>query len=82
LLASWVVGGVFLSQLVFDMAKIDPKKPIQYLDFDSGSPLLVDMRLVTYWRTNRASKTADKNGTFSSFFLAYTALLSVMGDTV
>ncbi len=31
-------------------------------------PLCRSMRLVTYRRTNRASETADKYGTFSSFF--------------
>jgi hypothetical protein len=31
-------------------------------------PLRWAMRLVTYRRTDRASKTADKFGTFSSFF--------------
>ncbi len=32
------------------------------------NPLRRSMRLVTYWRTDRASKTADKYGTFLSFF--------------
>jgi hypothetical protein len=43
-------------------------------------PLRQSMRLVMYQRTNRASKTADKYGTFSSFFL-HATLLSVWGNT-
>ena len=35
------------------------------------APLRRLMRLVLYWRTDRASETADKYGTFSSFFMAY-----------
>jgi hypothetical protein len=31
-------------------------------------PLRWSMRMVTYRRTDRASETADKYGTFSSFF--------------
>jgi hypothetical protein len=34
-------------------------------------PLRRLMRLVTYRRTDRASKTADKYGTFLLFFLAF-----------
>jgi len=34
-------------------------------------PLRWAMRLVTYWRTDRASKTANKYGTFSSFFMSF-----------
>ncbi len=33
-------------------------------------PLRRSMRLVTYRRTDRASETADKYGTFLSFFFA------------
>ncbi len=42
-------------------------------------PLHRSMRLVTYRRTNRASETADKYGTFLSFFL-HLNLLSVLGN--
>ena len=34
-------------------------------------PLRRSIRLVTYRRTDRASETADKYGTFLSFFLAF-----------
>jgi hypothetical protein len=44
-------------------------------------PLHWSMRLYIYRRTNRASKMADKYGTFSSFFFWNATPLSVRGDT-
>ncbi len=43
-------------------------------------PLRRSMRLVTYRRTDRASETADKYGTFSSFFFCMRPR-SVLGNT-